>query len=142
MIVSSGHRVTIEYRITSDDDDTLDSSEKDGPLEYEHGAGEVFSALEEGLLGASIGDTRQLRLSPQEGYGVRHDELIQWVPLDVFEDTENIEIGQRFEAALENGQVRKVEVKDLNDKAILVDGNHPLAGLWLNFDVEVIDIKD
>lgn len=142
--IQKGTLVQFEYRLTADSGELLDSSSAQGPLEYQHGCSHIIAGLEEALEGALEGQELQARVPPEKAYGLVHEELIQRVPLSVFEGVdglEDIKEGMQFEATLQNGQTRKVTVKDITPENLLVDGNHPFAGKWLNFDIKVLSVQ-
>lgn len=141
MNIRPGAIVEFDYQLTSDEGVLLDSSTEQGPLEYLHGYRDIISGLEEALEGACEGQKIKVRIPPEKAYGEVLEELIQWVPQSVFEDVAEIEPGMQFEAVVQNGQLRKVMVKVITGESILVDGNHRLAGKWLNFDIEVRSIR-
>jgi FKBP-type peptidyl-prolyl cis-trans isomerase SlyD len=134
----SKHKVAaIHYTLTDNDGKVLDSSKGREPLYYIQGIGNLIPGMEEGLEGKKIGDKFALKISPEKGYGVKQDDMIQKVPRSAFGD-QKIEKGMQFHA--NNGNV--VTVTHVGLSEITVDGNHPLAGVELNFDVEVMTIRD
>lgn len=141
MDIQKDRLVQFEYQLRSDSGELLDSSDLQGPLEYLHGHGDILLGLEEALTGATDGQKIAVRLSPEKAYGPVYDELVQRVPSSVFDDVESIEPGMQFEATVQNGQVRKVLIKEVTADNVVVDGNHHLAGQWLNFDIEVTMVR-
>jgi len=133
--------VEIHYTLTNDAGEVVDSSRDTDPLPYIHGTESLVPGLEKELDGKAVGDKVVTSIPPKEGYGELNPELTQSVPRDLFEFDGDIEIGMRFEAEAENG-VELVTVVGLDDKTITIDGNHPLAGQTLNFDVEVMSIRE
>jgi FKBP-type peptidyl-prolyl cis-trans isomerase SlyD len=132
------HKVaSIHYTLTDNDGKILDSSAGREPLFYIQGIGNLIPGMEEGLEGKKQGDKVNLKVSPEKGYGVKSDELVQKVPRAAFGD-QKIEKGMQFQT--DHGNV--VTVTNVGLSEITVDGNHPLAGVELNFAVEVLSIRE
>jgi FKBP-type peptidyl-prolyl cis-trans isomerase SlyD len=127
---------SIHYTLTDNEGNVLDSSSGREPLNYLHGAGNLIMGMEEGLEGKSKGDKLKLKIAPAKGYGEKDETLVQKVPRSAF-GTQKIEKGMQFQT--NNGQV--VTVTSVGLESITVDANHPLAGVELNFDVEVISVR-
>lgn len=134
--------VTIHYTLTDNSGEVIDSSEGADPLAYLHGTGNLIPGLEQALVGKTAGASLQVTISPEDGYGEIQPELIETVPKEAFEGVDSIEPGMAFEAQGSDGQARRIVVKDVSDDGIIIDGNHPLAGVELNFDVQVVDIRE
>ncbi|MEH6586819.1 MAG: peptidylprolyl isomerase [Halioglobus sp.] len=134
--------VTIHYTLTDNSGEVIDSSEGADPLAYLHGTGNLIPGLEQALVGKTAGASLQATISPEDGYGEIQPELIETVPKEAFEGVDSIEPGMAFEAQGSDGQARRIVVKDVSDDGIIIDGNHPLAGVELNFDVQVVDIRE
>jgi len=138
--VASEKVITIEYTLTDEDGEVLDSSEQDGPLSYLHGAGNIVPGLEAALEGKSAGDALKVVVPPEDAYGEREDELVQTLPRDRFPDGE-IEVGTRFRAEAGH-QTRILTVIKVSETEVTIDGNHPLAGRTLSFDVKIREVRD
>jgi FKBP-type peptidyl-prolyl cis-trans isomerase SlyD len=126
----------IHYTLTDNSGTVLDSSAGRNPLYYLHGEGNLIPGMEEGLEGQEKGVKLKLKISPEKGYGVRDEALIQQVPRSAFGD-QKVEKGKKFHA--NNGMV--VTVTNVGLEQVTVDANHALAGVDLNFDVEVMDVR-
>ena len=133
---------SIHYTLTNDAGEVLDSSEGAEPLSYLHGAGNIIPGLEQALVGKTSGATLQVSVAPEDAYGPVQKELIQLVPREAFQGVDKVEPGMAFEAQDAQGNARQVVVKSVDAGQVTVDGNHPLAGLQLNFDVQVVDVRD
>lgn len=134
--------VAIEYRLTDDDGEEIDSSGADGPLTYVHGMQEIIPGLERALEGHSAGDQIQVVIEPADAYGDRIDELCLELPRQEFESPAELELGMQFTLADEDEDEEiVVAVVDFDDEVVVVDGNHPLAGVTLHFDVKVHDVR-
>jgi len=132
------HKVaSIHYTLTDNDGKVLDSSSGREPLLYIQGIGNLIPGMEEGLEGKKQGDKVNLKVSPEKGYGVKSEELIQKVPRSAFGD-QKIEKGMQFQT----NQGGVVTVTNVGLSEITVDANHPLAGVELNFAVEVLSIRE
>jgi FKBP-type peptidyl-prolyl cis-trans isomerase SlyD len=109
-------------------------------LAYLHGAGNIIPGLENALEGKKAGDSLKVTIAPEDGYGEKSEGLIQVVPKDMFQGVETVEVGMQFHAQTDHGmQVITVAAVDGNN--VTVDGNHPLAGQTLNFDVKIIEVR-
>jgi FKBP-type peptidyl-prolyl cis-trans isomerase SlyD len=133
--------VTIDYTLTDDDGNVVDTSQGNEPMAYLHGANNIIPGLETALEGKKLGDEFSVTVNPEEGYGERDDSRQQVVPREMFGE-EEIQVGAQFHAASPDGNHIVVTVMNVDGDNITVDGNHPLAGQTLNFDVKVVDIRD
>ncbi|MFP4362747.1 MAG: peptidylprolyl isomerase [Spirochaetia bacterium] len=135
-----GKQVSIHYSMGNAGGTILETSKDKGPLVYIHGTGSLLPALEEAIEGKSQGDEFSLVLDPSQAYGERDEELVTKVPYESI--PENLrKPGATLKVTSESG-ARKVNIIAVQDDGIIVDANHPLAGLSLFFDVEVIDVCD
>lgn len=141
MQITKHKAVSIDYTLTNDAGEVIDSSKGEDPLAYLHGVGNLIPGLEKALDGKATGDEIQVTIAPEEGYGERVDALVQNVPRDRFEDADALEVGMRFEAESDAGRTLVV-ITGITDSEVTVDGNHPLAGQTLNFEVKVMDVRD
>lgn len=134
--------VTMHYELKDAEGEVLDSSAGQEPLTYLHGAGNIIVGLEEELLGKAVGDEVQAVIAPEKGYGEPLDALVQTVPKEAFgAEIDKVAVGMRFQAETEQGPV-PVVVTEMNDDTVTVDGNHPLAGKELHFNVSVTEVRD
>ncbi len=133
--------VAIHYKLTDDDGVVLDSSEGQEPLTYLHGTQAIITGLEKALTGRKEGDSFQVTVQPEEGYGEINPEMIQAVPRTAFSGIENLAPGISLQADDGNGNVYHVVVKEVNDDVVIIDVNHPLAGKVLHFDVTVESVR-
>jgi FKBP-type peptidyl-prolyl cis-trans isomerase SlyD len=140
MQISANKVVSIHYTLTNNEGDVLDTSSGGEPLNYIQGIGALIQGMEEGLEGKSLGDKLQLKIAPEKGYGVLQMEMIQQVPMSAF-GGQMVSPGMQFEAGSEE-QRFIVTVKEVTDEFVIIDGNHPLAGVELNFDVEVLEVRE
>ena len=141
MQITQNTVASIEYTLKDNEGQVLDTSEGREPLTYLHGSGNLVPGLEAALEGNGEGDAVSVTVEPAEGFGDRDENLIQQVPKSAFEGVESIEAGMRFQASDESGQGRIVTVTEVADDEVTVDANHPLAGVPLNFDVNVVEVR-
>jgi FKBP-type peptidyl-prolyl cis-trans isomerase SlyD len=134
--------VDIHYELTDDQGNVLDSSKGAEPLSYLHGAGNIIPGLEKALAGKTEEDSFDVRIEAEEGYGEVMAELVQTLPRSAFQGVDNVEVGMNFEAQAPNGQVQRVRVTDVEGDEVVIDANHPLAGVPLNFHVDVVGVRD
>lgn len=134
--------VSIQYTLTNDAGETLDTSDGREPLVYLHGAQNIIPGLESELTGKSVGDSFDVTIQPEEAYGTVNPELVQTVPHSAFEGVEKVEPGMQFQARGDDGETQVITVTEVADSGVTVDGNHPLAGQVLNFSVRVEEIRE
>ena len=136
----SGDTVKIHYTGTLEDGTEFDSSAGGEPLEFTLGSGNVIPAFDKAVQGMAVGETKSINIPPEDAYGPRNDQMIQEVPKSALPgDLEPAE-GMALRAHGPDGQVMNLTVIAVADTSITVDGNHPLAGKALNFDIELVAI--
>ncbi|QYJ76265.1 MULTISPECIES: peptidylprolyl isomerase [Shewanella] len=140
MKITKNSAVTIHYRLSDSQGQLIESSFEADPMVYLHGAENLIPGLENALEGKLAGDTLEVTVDCEQAYGPYHDGLRQEVPLEAFGDIQDIVPGMRFIAETEMGQ-RPVQVTEVLENTVVVDGNHPLAGQSLTFFVEVKDVR-
>ncbi|MEO5603351.1 MAG: peptidylprolyl isomerase [Cyclobacteriaceae bacterium] len=136
MLISKNTVASIHYTLRDHEGTIIDSSVGKDPLHYLHGAGNLILGMEEGLEGKTKGEKLNLNIDPEKGYGKKDETRIQKVPRSAFGD-QDIKPGMRF--STDHGGV--VTVTEVSLDSITVDGNHPLAGVLLNFAVEIVDVR-
>ena len=142
MQIAANKAVSIDYTLTNDEGEVLDSSVGGAPLVYLHGAGNIIPGLEKALEGKQGGDHIQVAIEPQDAYGEYSAELVAVLNRSMFEGVEELEVGMQFHASGPDGGMQIVTIRDLEGDDVTVDGNHPLAGQRLNFDVKVVSVRD
>jgi len=140
MQIESNSVVTLHYTLKDNDGNIIDQSD-DGSFLYLHGAMNIIPGLENALTGKSAGDEVSVTVSPEEGYGAKDPERIQEVPKEMFENSDEIAVGTQFHAQSPDGGAIVVTVTEVKDDVVVIDGNHALAGVDLNFDVKVIEVR-
>ena len=141
MLVAKNAVVAIEYHLTDAGGKVIDSSRGKPPLTFIHGTGSLITGVEKAIEGKAAGDKLQVTVSPEDGYGVRDEKLIQKVPRDAFKSVKLVEVGMQFQAQ-SGGQQRTVTVVGFERDMVKVDANHPLAGQTLNFDITVVSVRE
>lgn len=141
MNISENCVASFHYTLTDGSGKVLDSSEGHEPLSYLHGAGNIIPGLEAALVGKKVGDKLNVAVKAAEAYGLRDDSMVQELPATMFSGIDNIEVGMEFHAETEQG-LQVVTVTNVDGDQITIDGNHPLAGIDLNFDVEITEIRN
>lgn len=140
MQIADGTVVAMDYALKDDDGTLLDQSQPGQPLTYLHGHKNIIPGLEASLVGKAVGETVEVRIAPEDGYGEPNPSLEQVVPRDRFQGVESLAVGMQFQASTEQGPV-SVRVVKVEDDDVTVDGNHPLAGKHLNFNVTVLEVR-
>lgn len=133
--------VGMHYTLKNDAGEVIDSSEGDAPLTFLQGHGNIIHGLERALAGLKVGDTKDVVVEPEDGYGEYDEELVQEVPISAFEGIEDLEVGMQFHADTDGGLI-PVTVVEIADDLITVDGNHELAGERLHFAVRIDSIRE
>jgi FKBP-type peptidyl-prolyl cis-trans isomerase SlyD len=142
MTIDDKRVVSIHYTLKNDEGETLDSSQGREPLAYLHGAGNLVPGLETALSGKAAGDQLQVTVEPEEAYGPANPDLVQAVPLAAFEGVEEVRPGMQFEAKGPDGRAQRVVVEEVGEQEVVINGNHPLAGQALHFDVTVEEVRE
>jgi FKBP-type peptidyl-prolyl cis-trans isomerase SlyD len=142
MQIAKNKVATIDYTLTNPNGDVLDTSKGGQPLTYMHGVGGIIPGLESALEGKSKGEQISVTIPPEQAYGQRNDQLVQDVPRRMFQGVTDIREGMQFRAQGPQGQQQVVTVVGVQPDTIRIDANHPLAGVTLKFDVNVVDVRD
>ena len=133
--------VSIDYTLTGDNGQVLDTSQGREPLAYLHGAGNIIPGLESALEGRNEGDQVNVSIPPDQAYGQRDERMVQAVPRTAFQGVADIKPGMQFQAQT-NAGARLITVVGVQDDQVTIDANHPLAGATLNFDVKVVNVRE
>ena len=141
MKISNNHVVKIKYVLTNNDKEVLDKSE-DGSFGFLMGAQNIIPGLENALIDKEIGQTFEVQIPAAEAYGEHNEALLHSVPRTQFPEDAVIQTGMQFQGQTADGQMTVVTVKDIKGDQVVIDNNHPLAGVELNFSVEVTQIRE
>lgn len=134
--------VGVHYKLTDDDGNVLESTEGAEPMVYLHGKNNIISGLEKALAGKAQGDSCKVRVEPAEGYGKIKPELVETIEKEIFRGVDVVKEGMTFGATDPSGAARRVVVKKVEGDKITIDANHPLAGIVLNFDIEIDSVRE
>jgi FKBP-type peptidyl-prolyl cis-trans isomerase SlyD len=137
--MAAPRHLTFHYTLRNREGRVLDTSRGAEPLSCIEGAGQIIDGLEEPLLGMRAGDTRQVVVPPERGYGLREDALVQKVPRSRL-PVEEIKVGDQFQTGPDR-QAPVVTVMAIEGDEVLLDANHPLAGQELHFEVELVGLR-
>ncbi|MFW2373691.1 MAG: FKBP-type peptidyl-prolyl cis-trans isomerase [Gammaproteobacteria bacterium] len=141
MLIDNEKVITINYTLKDDSGKLIDES-NDGSFCYLHGADNIIPGMEQALHGKTKDDQLQLSLKPEDAYGEYVEALTQVVDRNMFDANDTIEAGMQFHAQSENGQTIMITVTQVEGDNVTIDGNHPLAGETLHYDITVIDVRD
>ena len=136
----SGDTVKIHYTGTLDDGTQFDSSQGRDPLEFTLGSGQVIPGFDQAVDGMAVGDSKKVNIQPADAYGEHVPQMVQEVPHSALPDDLTPEVGMGLQARGPDGQAMNLTVTEVGEESITVDGNHPLAGKTLNFDIELVSI--
>lgn len=131
---------TVHFTLSDAAGQAITSTRGHDPLVYMHGSGTIIQGLEQALDGRSPGETFTVEIAPEQGFGPRHDSLVQRLPRSTFTGSSVPAVGEKLRAQTERGPL-DVVVTALDADSITVDGNNPLAGRTLRADVEVVDVR-
>ena len=141
MQIEANSVVTLHYTLKDNEGNVIDQSD-DGSFLYLHGAMNIVPGLENALTGKSAGEELSVTVGPEEGYGAKDPARIQEVPKEMFEESGEIKVGLQFHAQAPDGTAVVVTVIEIKDDVVVIDGNHALAGIDLNFDVKVVEVRE
>lgn len=138
-MITKGNTVEVHYTGRFVDGEVFDSSEGKDPLQFEVGSGQIIPGFEDAIMGKQIGEKVTVTVSPEQAYGPIREDLVVEVPADKMPGP--VEVGQLLQADGGEGQVVQVIVRDVKEDLVVIDGNHPLAGQELVFEIEVVSIQ-
>ena len=141
MQVEKNKVVAIDYTLKDDNGEVLDSSAGRQPLCFIQGVGNLIPGVENALEGKSAGERLEITVPPETGYGVRDDSLVMSIEREKFGEVEDLKEGLRFRMDTPDGPMI-FTVLNIGDTEVQVDGNHPLSGMMLNFDITVQSVRD
>ena len=141
MKVSEDKFITIDYTLKLSNGELVESSEGGAPFGFVFGRSQIIPGLEKGLRGLEEGDTAAITVSPEDGYGLRREELLQGIPRNYFPQDADLKPGMAFQTMGPQGPV-SFTVHDIQNDTVIADFNHPLAGEILHFDVRVTEVRD
>jgi len=141
MTVKKDAVVEMHYTLKNNAGEVIDTSAGKEPMPFIQGHGNVIPGLESALEGMKIGESCDVSVEPEEGYGVHHPEAIQEIPKEALKGIDNLEIGMELQSQDEQGNPFVVHVKTINEDTVTIDANHPLAGETLHFNISIENVE-
>jgi len=142
-IVADNLVVSLNYQLSLDNEEVIDYSEKDEPLEYLHGYKNIIPGLESQLTGMAIGEEKKVSVAPEQGYGTIDPEGVTEYPRDTFPDSLKLEVGEPISMRdSESGESFQAYVTEIHPEKVMLDFNHPLAGETLHFKVRIAGLRE
>jgi FKBP-type peptidyl-prolyl cis-trans isomerase SlyD len=139
-MVKNGATVSLEYTLTGEDGRVIESNKGKEPLRYVDGRSQIIPGLEKALVGMKAGTEKKVTVKPEEAYGQVDPKAYREVPKETI-PADSLKAGARLFAKNAEGEMFPVRVKEVKDKTVVVDMNHPLAGKTLVFDVKILDVQ-
>jgi len=136
----AGDRVKINFTGKLEDGSVFANSADSEPLEFKLGEGKIIPSIENAVEGMNVGESKTVKVPPEQAYGQRHDEFVEEVGRDKFPKDVEPQVGQQFEVPQQEGQPMVIRVVDVSEQTVTLDGNHPLAGRDLTFELELLEI--
>lgn len=137
-MIENGNVVDVHYVGKLTDGNVFDSSEGREPLKFEVGSGQIIPGFENAVMGKTVGDKVTVTINPEMAYGEVREDLFVQLPLDKMPG--DVEVGQMLQAMSDDGRATQVRVHEVNEDNVIIDGNHPLAGQDLIFDIEIVSV--
>ena len=136
----TGDNVKINFTGKLEDGSVFANTADSEPLEFKLGEGKIIPGIENAVEGMNEGESKTVKVPPEQGYGQRREELVAEVGRDNFPEGVDPQVGQKFEVQQQQGQTTVVRVIDTSEQTVTLDGNHPLAGKDLTFDLELLEV--
>jgi peptidylprolyl isomerase len=137
--IKAGDTIRVAYIGKFENGDVFDTSEGKSPLEFTVGSGNIIQGFEDAVIGMREGEKKTVTLAPDEGYGVRSDDLVFDISKNSIPAGLELEVGKMIQLTNQSGQKMPGVVSDIGDGVVTIDANHPLAGKNLVFDIEVVE---
>lgn len=135
-----GDTVRVHYTGKLEDGTVFDTSGDRAPLEFTIGDGQIIPGFEKAVIGMEPGETKTARISPEEAYGPRRDDMTLTVDREQFPEEINPEPGQQLQVQQPDGRAAIVVVSEVSESTVTLDANHPLAGQPLTFDIQLVEV--
>ncbi len=136
----TGDSVKINFTGKLEDGSVFANTADKEPLEFKLGEGRIIPGIENAVEGMNVGESKTVKVPPEQAYGQRREELVEEVGRDKFPKDVEPKLGQKFEVPQREGQPMVVRVVDVSEQIVTLDGNHPLAGKDLTFDLKLLEI--
>ena len=137
-MIENGNVVDVHYVGKLTDGNVFDSSEGREPLKFEVGSGQIIPGFENAVMGKTVGDKVTVTINPEMAYGEVREDLFVQLPIEKMPG--DVEVGQMLQAMSDDGRATQVRVHEVNEDNVIIDGNHPLAGQDLIFDIEIVSV--
>jgi len=141
LTVTEGKLVSLEYTLQLDDKSVVESNVGAEPLTYTHGSQQLIPGLEKALEGLAVGDTKEVTVTPADGYGEQDPKALQEVQKQLI-PPDALTVGARLQGKTPNGHTVYPRVAEIKEDTVVLDFNHPLAGKTLHFAVKILDITE
>lgn len=138
-VVSAGNTVEVDYIIRNDDGELIHQSESE-PWVFTLGQSQMVRGVEKAILGYKVGDTIDIKVAAEDGYGLRDAALTSYADFNQFDDVENLVVGMTLTTEVD-GEMVVATVKEVKDNKVLLDMNHPFAGKTLHFNIKILSIR-
>jgi len=138
----SGDTVKVHYKGTLDDGTVFDDSHDGDPIEFTIGDEELIPGFEEAVIGMQEEENKEVHIPQDEAYGEHREDLVATIDRSELPDDMDVEEGQHLRMEGQNGQTMIVRVVDMDEETVTLDGNHPLAGEDLTFNIELLEIEE
>lgn len=135
-----GDTVTVAYQGVLDDGRVFDESSDSAPLTFVLGENEVLPGMEMAVLGMEVGGRKTVTIPPEQGYGVRQTKLVEEVNIDALPEGIHLDVGGQLEVTAADGKAFQLVIVKLDEQKVTLDGNHPLAGMPLILQIELVSI--
>ncbi len=139
--ISKNSVVTLDYQLKAETGEVVDDSSQTGPMIYIQGAEDILAGIENAVDGLSVGDTATAVITPEDSYGEYDPEKVGAVPHSTFVGIDDLQVGMQVQEETEEGPIL-ITIREVNEEQVIIDSNHPLAGLTLNFELKVMAIRD
>ncbi|MCB9465341.1 MAG: peptidylprolyl isomerase [Candidatus Eisenbacteria bacterium] len=137
MTVADGMKVSLEYTLRDGEGQVLDSNEGGDPLVYTQGSKQLIPAVEQAVSGMSVGESCEIDVAPEDGYGAVNPDAFQQIPIDKIPEGAR-SVGTQLQTQTPDGHVLHPIVSEVHDEHVVLDFNHPLAGKALHFSLKVL----
>lgn len=137
--VATGDQIRVNYVGRFENGSTFDSSEGREPLEFTVGAEQVIAGFDRVVIGMKPGESCKVVITLEDGYGAHLPEMVADVARHLIPDNEQLILGSMLEVSIEDSRTMEVQVVELSDTSVVLDGNHPLAGKDLHFEIEMLE---
>ncbi len=137
--VAAGDQIKVNYVGSFDNGEVFDTSEGREPLEFTVGGEQVIAGFDRAVVGLKPGESCKVVVAPEDGYGEHVPEMVVTIERQQIPDNDKLVLGSMLEVGMEDGQSLEVQVVELSDETVVLDGNHPLAGKELHFEIELLD---